>query len=395
MTDAKATLDSLRIDRNRKAPSRGLGPWLIALAVVVVLAGAGAAAYVWWPRPGLAVHAATAEARGDIAAGGGLDATGYVVARHMATLSAKIMGRLVELNVEEGQRVQQGMVVARLDDSNYAAMLRQAQANVSMARVAYQDAAPQCVRYERLAREGAVSTDALERQRATCNAARENLAVMEAAAHLAAVNENDTIVRAPFSGIVTTKVAQVGEIVAPSTAGGGSTRTGIATIVDMDTLEVEVDVSENYIDRVHPGGAATIVLDAYSDWEIPASVIAVIPTADRSKGTVKVRVAIKAKDPRILPDMGARVTFATDANVPHAAPRGVLVPRDAVKDNGRSGTVFIIGNDDRLEKREVPLGTRTQQSVTVMSGVAPGERLVTGDQGPLQDGMKVTIEDAV
>jgi len=121
----------------------------------------------------------------------------------------------------------------------------------------------------------------------------------------------------------------------------------------------------------------------------------VIPTADRSKGTVKVRVAIKAKDARILPDMGARVTFATDANQPHVAPKGVLVPRDAVKDNGRTGTVFIINNDDRLEKREVPLGTRTQQSVTVTSGVAAGERVVTGDLAPLQDGMKVTIEESI
>ena len=393
MSDSKASLDSLRIDRSRKPPSRGAMPWLIAFLVLLALGGAGAAAYVWWPKPGLSVHAVTAEARGDVAAGGGLDATGYVVARHEATLSAKIMGRLVELNVEEGQHVQAGMVVARLDDSNYAAMLRQAQANVSMAKTVFDDTAPIFARYQRLHEQGAISTDAYENQRTAYDTARENLTVAEAAAHLAAVNESDTVVKAPFSGIVISKAAQVGEIVAPSSAGGGFTRTGIATIVDMDTLEVEVDVSENYIDRVRPGGAATIVLDAYSDWEIPASVIAVIPTADRSKGTVKVRVAIKAKDPRILPDMGARVTFATDAAVPHAAPKGVLVSRDAVKDNGHTGTVFIIDNDDKLEKREVPLGTRTQQSVTLLSSVASGERLAIGDFAQFHAGMKVTVAE--
>jgi RND family efflux transporter MFP subunit len=393
MTDTKATLDSLRIDRGRKAPSRGAGPWIVALVLVLLLAGAGAAAYVWWPRPGLAVHAATAEARGDIAAGGGLDATGYVVARRLATLAPKFLGKLVELNVEEGQRVKAGEVVARLDDTTFTAALRQAQAQQSQARTAFDDAAPIFARYQRLHDQGAISTDAYENQRALYDAAREAVGVAEANVKMAQTNLADTVIYAPYAGVITNKAAQVGEIVAPG--GSSGSKTGIATIVDMDTLEVEVDVSENYIDRVHAGGAATVVLDAYSDWEIPASVIAVIPTADRSKGTVKVRVGFKVKDARILPDMGARVTFATDANAPHAAPKGVLVPREAVKDNGRTGTVFIIDNDDRLEKREVPLGTRTQQSVTVTSGVAPGERLVTGDQAPLRDGMKVSIADAV
>ena len=199
------------------------------------------------------------------------------------------------------------------------------------------------------------------------------------------------MIYAPYAGVITNKAAQVGEIVAPG--GSSGSKTGIATLVDMDSLEVEVDVSENYIDRVRPGGSGTIVLDAYSDWEIPAEVIAIIPTADRSKGTVKVRVGIKLKDPRILPDMGARVTFATDAAAPHAAPKGVTVSRDAVKDNGRTGTVFVIGNDDRLQKREVPLGTRTQAAVTLLSGVAAGERLATGDFALFTDGAKVTIQE--
>jgi RND family efflux transporter MFP subunit len=224
------------------------------------------------------------------------------------------------------------------------------------------------------------------------NAARATLDVAEADLRVAEVNLNDTIVRAPFSGIVTARPAQVGEIVAPS-LGGGSIRTGIATIVDMDTLEVEVDVSENYIDRVRPDGAATIVLDAYSDLEIPAAVIAVIPTADRSKGTMKVRVAIKKKDPRILPEMGARVSFAIAAGEARPAPKGVMVSREAVKDNGRTGTVLVVRDDQTLEKREVALGARSQSGIVLMSGVAAGERLVTGDTSALSEGMRVTVEE--
>ncbi|HEX2761728.1 MAG TPA: efflux RND transporter periplasmic adaptor subunit, partial [Rhizomicrobium sp.] len=358
MNEHKPSLDALRIDRKTKPP-RSVMPLVLGLGAVLLLGGAGAATYVYWPKPSVSVRAVTAEARGDAAAGGGLDATGYVVARRMATISAKVGGRLAELNVEEGQRVEKGAVVARLDDSNYAAILRQAQARAKLARTALEDARPLYDRYQRLNASGAISTDALERQRATYNAARASLEVAEADVRVAEVNENDTVVRAPFSGVVTARPAQVGEIVAPSTAGGGFTRTGIATIVDMDTLEVEVDVSENYIDRVQPGGAATIVLDAYSDLEIPAAVIAVIPTADRSKGTMKVRVAIRKKDPRILPEMGARVSFAIAGGEARPAPKGVAVSREAVKDNGRTGTVLVIRQDNTLERREVTLGAKS------------------------------------
>jgi RND family efflux transporter MFP subunit len=367
-------------------------PMLAGALALLLLGGAGAAAYVYWPKPAVSVRAVIAEARGDAGAGGGLDATGYVVARRMATVSAKVAGRLAELNVEEGQKIEKGVVVARLDNSNYAAALRQAQARARLARVALDDAKPLYERYERLNAQGAISTDALERQRMAYNAARATLDVAEADVRVAEINLNDTIVRAPFTGIVTARPAQVGEIVAPS-MGGGSIRTGIATIVDMETLEVEVDVSENYIDRVRPDGGATIVLDAYSDLEIPAAVIAVIPTADRSKGTMKVRVAIRKKDPRILPEMGARVSFAITGGENRPAPKGVMVSREAVKDNGRTGTVLVVRNDQTLEKREVTLGAKSQSAIVVMSGVAAGERLVTGDTSALAEGMRVTVED--
>ena len=391
MSENKPSLDALRIDRKTPRP-RSRMPMLAGALALLLAGGVGAAAYVYWPKPAVSVRAVIAEARGDAGAGGGLDATGYVVARRMATVSAKVAGRLAELNVEEGQRIEKGAVVARLDSSNYAAALRQAQARMRLARVALDDAKPLYERYERLNAQGAISTDALERQRMAYNAARATLEVAEADLRVAEVNLNDTIVRAPFSGIVTARPAQVGEIVAPS-LGGGSIRTGIATIVDMDTLEVEVDVSENYIDRVRPDGAATIVLDAYSDLEIPASVIAVIPTADRSKGTMKVRVAIKKKDPRILPEMGARVSFAIAEGDARPAPKGVMVSREAVRDNGRTGTVLVVRDDQTLEKREVTLGARSQSGIVLMSGVAAGERLVTGDTSALSEGMRVTVEE--
>jgi RND family efflux transporter MFP subunit len=205
-------------------------------------------------------------------------------------------------------------------------------------------------------------------------------------------NEGFTTVRAPFDGVVTVKVAQVGEIVSPSTAGGGNTFTGIATIVDMDSLEVDVDVSENYIDRVRAEQKATIQLTAYPDWDIPASVIAVIPTADQSKGTVKVRVAINAKDARILPQMGARVSFET---TPGAQPvsRAVMVPPDAVSGSGDSGTVFVITGDS-VAARQVKVGLRTSQSVTILSGVSAGDRLAQGDLTKLHDGVRVAVQES-
>ena len=233
------------------------------------------------------------------------------MARRTATLSAKIQGKVTEVDFEEGQKVKAGDIVAKLDDSNFLATLRQFQAQARQARTAMENNAPIYTRYQRLQREGAISTDAVENQRTIYDNARTQYDVAVAAVALAEANLRDTLVRAPFDGVVTVKVAQIGEVVAPSGAGGGSTRTGILTIVDMNSLEVLVDVSENYIERVEAGGAATIHLDAYPDWDIPGSVIAIIPTADQSKGTVAVRVRIKTKDSRILPQMAARVSFMT------------------------------------------------------------------------------------
>jgi RND family efflux transporter MFP subunit len=383
------SLDDLKIHRGHTRPARRrIHLWMIG-GIAALLAASGAA-YVLRPAPGIAVRIVTAEAVTG-SGSGGLDATGYVVARRQATLSAKILGKLTEVNVEEGQKIASGQIVARLDDSNYAAALRQARAQAAQARTSLADAEPIFERYHRLRTQGAISTDAFENQRLAYDAARTQLGVADAAVALAQSYENDTVIRAPYAGVVTDKAAQIGEIVAPAAAGGGFTRTGIATMVDMDSLEVEVDVSENYIDRVHPGGDATVRLDAYPEWDIPASVIAVVPTADQSKGTVKVRIAIHAKDARILPQMGARVSFLGlpgPASISHA----VRVPPDAVKIVGATGTIYRINGRDGIEERQVRVGTRTAGAVTLLSGISPGDRLAAGDLSDLSDGARIRLQ---
>jgi HlyD family secretion protein len=394
MNDKSSLLDSLKIERApvRKRPS-GPSPVLLGAAGVAVVAIA-AAAWFFWPDNRVPVHVITAAAGGGAGGGTSLDASGYVVARRKATLSAKILGKVTEVNFEEGQKVKVGDIVARLDDSNYEAALRQAEAQARQAKAMLDNTAPIYTRYQHLKSQGAISTDAVENQRLTYDNARTAYSVAQTQIGVAQSNLKDTLVRAPFSGVVTVKVAQVGEVVAPSAAGGGDTRTGIVTIVDMDSLEVLVDVSENYIDRVQVGGQATIHLDSYPDWDIPGLVIAIIPTADQSKGTVQVRVSIKAKDTRILPQMAARVSFLTapEKGASQAAAR-VSVPPNAVQANGRTGSVFVLGENDTVEKREVALGLKTDQAVVILSGIAPGDRLATGDLAKLHDGDRVKIAE--
>jgi len=391
--DKSSLLDSLKIERTAPARRRkGPSPLLYSAAGLGVLMIA-ATAWYFWPDGRVPVHAITASTEGSGgAAGSGLDASGYVQPRRKATLSAKILGKLTELNFEEGQKVKAGVIVARLDDTNYVAALHQALAQERLAKAAYDDAAPIYNRYQNLKIQGAISTDAVENQRTLYDAARTGYTVARAAVEFAQTNLNDTLVRAPFDGVVTVKVAQVGEVVAPQASGGGDTRTGIVTIVDMNSLEVQVDVSENYIDRVQVGGPATIHLDAYPDWDIPGSVIAIIPTADQSKGTVEVRVAIKTKDARILPQMAARVSFMTapEKGAAQTTTR-VSVPPGAVLANGKTGSVFLIGADGMIEKRDVALGLKTPQAVTILSGVSAGDRLASDNLDKLHDGDKVKI----
>jgi RND family efflux transporter MFP subunit len=251
-----------------------------------------------------------------------LDASGYIIAQRQATVSAKNLGRVREVLIEAGQYVHAGDVVARLDDSNTMASLEAAKAQLAQAtaaldaaRVAVTDARPIFKRYEQQRSAAVISAQDFDAAKSSFDAAQSNFQSQEAAVAVARANllvaqrlEDDMIVRAPFSGVVTDKAAQQGEIVSPM-ATSGFTRTGICTIVDMGSLEAEVDVSESFLNRVHPGQPAAVRLNAYPDWAIPGNVVAIIPTADRSKATVKVRVGFKARDPRILPEMGARVSF--------------------------------------------------------------------------------------
>ncbi|HEX4199364.1 MAG TPA: efflux RND transporter periplasmic adaptor subunit [Caulobacteraceae bacterium] len=409
-----ALLHRLRIDRSeksRRSPGGG-PPWMvIAIVAVLVLAAVGALAWYLVAEPDrVPVRAATAVALSPGVAGQGaalLDASGYVVARRQATVSSKITGMVQQVLIEEGDHVQAGQVIARLDPSNAGAaeaqsraQVGQAQANIILAQANLANADIKYRRYRGAAGQGIIATQAIDdtrtaddSARASLAVSRSQLAVSQAELQVAERNLDDTIVRAPFAGVVTVKAAQPGEIVSPVSAGGGFTRTGICTIVDMDSLEVEVDVAESFINRVSQGMPAVVWLNAYPDWQIPADVIAVIPTADRSKATVTVRVELKAKDARIVPDMGARVTFLSPAPGgarAAAAQRGVIVPADAIKteDSGQA-VAFVIG-DGRVERRAVGLGPQDSRGQVVLAGLQPGEVVAISDK-PLTDGAKVRL----
>jgi RND family efflux transporter MFP subunit len=391
--------------RRRGEPSRW--PLIVGLAVVGV---ALVAALVWFliARPDLPI-VETANAKpawsGQAQGGALLDASGYVVARRAATVSAKVTGKVERVLIQEGQHVTNGQVIATLDDSNAkaaldqaAAQARSADANIRVAQVTLAEETPKFARSRTLHGGGWLSDQDLETAQATYEAARENLALAQrqAAASHAAVEvyrrgEDDTVVRAPFDGVVTQLAAQPGEIVAP-VAGGGFTRTGIGTIVDMDSLEVDVDVAESFISRVTPGMPASVKLNAYPDWDIPAQVITVIPTADRSKATVTVRVGFKSRDPRIVPEMGAHVAFLSPTPTgAAAATRSVIVPPDAVQteDNGQS-VVFVIA-DGKAERRAVRLGDKSADGQMIVAGLSPGETVAVEGADHLKDGAAVKV----
>jgi RND family efflux transporter MFP subunit len=425
MNEKSELLRQLRLDRaepDAKSDPGGSGSGrgrLLAIVVLVLLL-AGAAAFWALSRPGassirVAVARALPPSPGNAGGASILDASGYVVARRQATVSAKLTGKLEQLFIEDGQHVKAGEILARLDDTNAMAALgqakaavAQAEAAVAQARTAAEDIAPTYERNRQQAAAGLISAEALEASKSAFDAqasalrvAEANLAVQRAGLEVAQRNENDTVVRAPYAGVITSKNAQPGEIISPFSAGGAFTRTGIGTLVDMDSLEVEVEVNENFISRVHADAPAILKLNAYPDWQIPATVIAVVPTADRSKATVKVRVGFKSRDPRILPEMGARVSFLDPPAKAGASPaeaqranEGVVVPQDAVMaaagTASDTGVVFVV-HDDRVERRAVRLGARGGDGQIVLAGLSSGERVAVGELGALSDGMRVRV----
>jgi RND family efflux transporter MFP subunit len=407
VNDKTVLLDQLRLDRPAEVASRGAWRWWV-LAVAVVIAGGGSAAWLTFARaPTVQVAMAEVAAAPVVSAASAvLDASGYVVARRQATVSAKITGKVSAVLIEEGQRVERDQVVARLDDANARAALNQAlaqrdqaQAGVTAAQVAFDNAAPTFRRNEQQFVRAVISAQTFDTAKANYDTARTSLGVAasglevaEAGLALAERNLDDTIVRAPFAGVVTVKAAQEGEMVSPISAGGGFTRTGIGTIVDMESLEIEVDVSENFINRVRPGQRVIAKLNAYPDWNVSAHVIAIIPTADRAKATVKVRVGFEAGDERILPQMGVRVSFLEEGGaIGGALTRDVVaVPSEAVQGNGDTGSVFVVA-DGRVERRSVRLGARSESSQVVLSGLTAGTQVVIGGFEQLTDGAKVRV----
>jgi RND family efflux transporter MFP subunit len=404
----KADLEALRIDRDAAdRPGRSRWIWIVLLIVVVVAAAAGAFV-LFGPEPVPTVQTAAVRESADGAAGQVLNASGYVTARNRATVSSKITGKLVEVHVEEGLAVTEGQLLARLDDSQYRASLALAESRLDAARGSLEETRVQIEladltlsRTQRLVNEGVAGQADLDAARTEAEALRARLAleqqqvaVAEREVALRRVELADTVIRAPFDGIVISKDAQTGEMVSPVSAGGGFTRTGICTIVDMGSLEIEVDVNESYISRVRPGQPTEAVLDAYPDWRIPSRVITTIPAADRQKATVLVRIGFDELDPRILPDMGVKVAFL-DMEIAGAAAaenrRRILAPRAAVRTVDGREIVFVVSRD-RVERRAVQVGAAQGTEIEILSGLSAGERVVVGDPGDLSDGDEVREE---
>ncbi len=401
----KPDLGSLRIDEGkRRGPKTGkmLGAFAAILGLAVIVTGVVFAFRNQTP----VVEVATAQK----AAGGRptlLNASGYVTPRRRATVAAKITGRVIGVNFDEGMHVPQGFVLARLDDSDVRRALDSAVAdrNATEAQtmdfqVQLKNAEIELHRAQELQAAGVQSQEALDNARTTADSLRAKIALtkQQVAASEARIQEaqqavDNCVIRAPFDGIIVSKDAQVGEMVSPVSAGGGFTRTGIATIVDMNSNEIEVDVNEAYIARVVPGQPVTAVLDAYPDWQIPSKVRTVIPTADRQKATVKVRISFLKLDPKILPDMGVKVTFLGDEPVEKkgAAPPAALIPPDGVRDDNGKKVVFIV-KDGRVERRAVTTGGTRGTDLEILAGLNAGDSVVVKGPANLRDGQAVEIK---
>ena len=401
----KPDLGSLRIgDTQRKSASTGklLGTAAIGLLLLAAVTYAGFA--LRNRKPIVEVATATkAEVGGRTAL---LNASGYVTPRRRATIAAKITGRVTSVHFDEGTRVAEGQLLATLDDSDVQRALTAAKADRDISRAAIADyevqlrnANIQLKRAQDLQAAGVQTQEALDNAstaadslKAKIDLSKQQVAAAEARIGEAQQNVDNCTIRAPFAGIVVSKDAQVGEMVSPISAGGGFTRTGIATIVDMNSNEIEVDVNESYIARVVANQPVTAVLDAYPDWQIPSKVRTVIPTADRQKATIKVRISFLKLDPRILPDMGIKVTFLGDEIVtkPGAVP-SALVPRDAVRSDGGKQIVFL-AREDHIERRAVTLGNSRGSDVEILGGLAPGDSVVVKGPQDLKDGQSVEIK---
>jgi len=417
MSPNRAILDELRIDR-QAAPRRL--PW-VALVIALLLLASGAIGAAWWFNGAKPVAVKTAVAREITSNDGGgagadrtlLNASGYVTARREATVSSKVTGKVTEVMVEEGMKVEAGQVLAKIDSSNVERSLHLSEAQLASAKAALGETRANLAHAQRewesrVAAGNAASKLDLDRAEADTKAFQARLerqmaevTVAEGEVAVWKQQVDDTIIRAPFSGIVTTKNAQPGEMISPMSV-GGFTRTGICTIVDMSSLEIEVDVSESYINRVEPNQPVEATLDSYPSWRIPAKVIAIIPTADRQKATVKVRVGFEKLDPRILPDMSVKVAFqsaapATAKASGKASERSVVIPKAAVRQQDGHDVVWVV-RDGRAERRAITIASTGRapggaDEVSIAAGLNGGEQVVVDKAEGLVDGARVTVEE--
>ncbi|WP_331345938.1 efflux RND transporter periplasmic adaptor subunit [Cellvibrio sp. UBA7661] len=407
MTNQDELLSQLRINREQQPDeSRKVRVW-IGIAAVVGIAVV-AFSLLSDPAPVPVKIEMARMAVPDSSTATVLDATGYVVARRISTVSSKVTGRVTEIFIEEGQQVEKDQVVARLDDSNTVkavelskAELRSAKTLVVEAQARLTEAKLTLERNTELARTQLVSAATLDKARADFESLRAQLAarnaevdVSEKRLALQLQNLEDLTLRAPFTGVVISKDSQPGEMISPMSAGGGFTRTGICTLVDMSSLEIEVDVNESYIQRVRVDQFVQAVLEAYPEWKIPAKVIAIIPAADRQKATVKVRIGFQVSDPRILPDMGVKVAFMNAEPVVEEKPKeplGIRVPITAVRSEGEDKFIFVV-KDGVAELRKVTINASYGTDIYIGSGLRAGEDFVVEATPELKDGSLVELQ---
>jgi len=401
MSPPQPRLDDLRIERSDKPDSpRGVLP-----VVLIAAALAMAAAVTWWLTRSKPAAVRTAVAHEAAGSGGAdrtvLNASGYVTARREATVSSKVMGKVTEVLVEEGMKVSAGQIVARLDDTNARASLLLAQAQLDSAKTALEETGVRLKEAEQdLERQTALKKNGVAPQadfdhaqaaalayRARLEQQQAEVAVADRTVGVWQQQLEDMVIRAPFAGIITSKDAQPGEMISPMSS-GGFTRTGICTLVDMESLEIEIDVNESYINRVTPGQPAEATLDAYPDWKIPCKVIAIIPTADRDKSTVKVRVGFDQLDPRILPEMSTKVAFRETAGSEPAGPAGVLVPKSALREQDGRDVVLVV-QGGHVERRAVTAAGSEADEILIRAGLAAGEKVVVDGPKDLADGAAV------
>jgi RND family efflux transporter MFP subunit len=390
-----ADLSALRINRGGDAapPATDRRRWLVigliaigAVVLVAILLRMGGALGSAVP-----VHLTPATVVSPMRSGAVMIASGYVVAQRKAAVASKGTGRLVYLGVVEGDRVRSGQVIARIEDADVRAQLAQAQANVALSRAELRDAERSLVREKTLMDSNFSSQATYDAAETRLERVKAGIAVAQAALQSAEVALENTVIRAPFSGTVLTKNADVGEVVAPL-AGGAFSKSAVVTVADLSSLQVEADVAESNLETISPGQPCEIVLDAYPDVRYPGYVAKIVPTADRAKATVQVKVAFRSYDARVLPEMSAKVHFLPRPSRVAVDTQPVLVvPNTAVVERDGRDVVFVVEGGRAVEV-PVVVGRQVGSSVAIREGLRPGVQVVDSVGASIRSGAKVTVQ---